>query len=91
MSSAQTENLIYMGILIVFMYFIFYLPQKKKDKQVSEMQKTLKVGVDVVTIGGIIGRVINVTEDKVTIETSAEQTKVDIYKWALKEIIEQQK
>ncbi|MBE6937589.1 MAG: preprotein translocase subunit YajC [Ruminococcaceae bacterium] len=61
-------------ILIVAMVAVFYFlilrPQKKRDKEARDMRDSIKVGDEVITIGGIVGKVCNVKEDRITIITS---------------------
>ncbi len=58
-------------ILIVAMVAVFYFliirPQKKRDKQAREMRSSIKVGDEIVTIGGVCGKVTNVKDDTITI------------------------
>ena len=44
-------------LLIAIMYFLLIRPQKKREKQVNEMRSAVKVGDEVITIGGIHGTV----------------------------------
>jgi len=69
--------------LIVIMYVMIIMPQKKKDKKRREMQNSIKVGEEIVTIGGIMGKVVNIKDDEITIETSVEKTKVKIFRFAI--------
>lgn len=61
-------------VLIVAMVAVFYFlilrPQKKRDKEARDMRDSIKVGDEVITIGGIVGKVCNVKEDRITIITS---------------------
>ncbi|MBR4941079.1 MAG: preprotein translocase subunit YajC [Clostridia bacterium] len=61
-------------VLIVAMVAVFYFlilkPQKKREKEARDMRDSIKVGDEIVTIGGIVGKVCNVKEDRVTIITS---------------------
>ena len=70
-------------IMIILMLIIFYLflilPENKKKKKLNEMRSSLKVGDDIVTIGGMMGKVVHVTDDSVTFETSEDQ----VAKWAI--------
>ena len=43
-------------ILVVFMYLIIYLPQKRQDKKDTAMRNSIEIGDEVTTIGGVIGR-----------------------------------
>ena len=45
-----------MVLILVFMYIILYLPQKKQDKKDAAMRASIEVGDTVITIGGVVGR-----------------------------------
>jgi preprotein translocase subunit YajC len=77
----------YLLFFIVVMYLLIFLPQKRKDKKAKQMLDALQVGNSIITIGGIFGRVINIKDDEVTIETSVERTKINVMKWAVKEAV----
>ncbi len=70
-------------LIIVLMYFVMIRPQKKQQQQEKAMRDSLRVGDDITTIGGIIGRVVNVKEDTLIIETGADRSKLTIKKWAV--------
>lgn len=73
-------------IMIGAMYLIIFLPQRKREKKNREMLNALKVGDNITTIGGISGKVINIKDDEVTVETSVEKTQIILKKWAVKEV-----
>ncbi len=73
-------------LFAVAMYFLIFLPQKKRDKKTKEMLDSMQVGNQVVTIGGITGKVVNIKDDEVTIETGVERAKINFKKWAIKEV-----
>jgi preprotein translocase subunit YajC len=60
-------------------------PQKKRDRELKEMQQSLQVGDEVVTGGGIVGIVVSVGEDTVVIETGGAKHKLRIKNWAITE------
>lgn len=73
-------------MLVVFigaMYFFMIRPQKKQEKQIAEMRNNLMVGDEVTTNGGILGRVVHVKDDVVTLETGADRLKIKVRKWAI--------
>ena len=78
----------YIIFFVVIMYFMIFLPQKKRDKKAKEMVSSLQVGGNVITIGGVVGKIINIKDDELTIETSIERSQVVIKKWAVKEIVQ---
>lgn len=74
-------------IMLVVMFGIMYLliirPQKKRDKQTTEMRNAIQVGDEIVTIGGIVGRVVVIKEDTLIIETGSDRSKMRIKRWAI--------
>jgi preprotein translocase subunit YajC len=82
--------LVTVGYLVFFigiMYLLIFLPQKKRDKKAKAMLESLQVGNNVVTIGGVSGKIINIKDDEVTVETGVERAKINVKKWAIKEVI----
>ena len=76
----------FLGLLFVGMYFLMIRPQKKKQKAEQKMRNSVRVGDEITTIGGITGRVLNIKEDALVIETGADRTKMTIKKWALQSV-----
>ena len=68
------------GLMFLLMYFLLILPEKKRTKKYNEMLSALDKNDEIVTRGGIIGKIIKVEEDHVVIETSAERTKIKLSK-----------
>lgn len=61
-------------VLVLFVvYFLFIRPQKQKQRRARDQGKNFSVGDEVVTVGGVVGRVVAVDADKVTI-VSGEET-----------------
>ena len=70
-------------LLIPIFYFLMYRPQKKQEKETAQMRNNLTIGDEVVTIGGIMGRVVKVKDDYVVIETGSDRTKIKFRKSAI--------
>lgn len=70
-------------LILVLMYFLMIRPQKKQQKEEKKMRDSLRKGDDITTIGGIVGKVINVKEDSLIIETGGDRNKMTIKKWAV--------
>lgn len=70
-------------ILVAFFYFGMYRPQKKQEKEKKAMMDSLQVGSDVMTIGGIMGRIVSVKDDSVIIESGSDKNKLQISKQAI--------
>jgi len=82
-----TASLLSSILPLVLIFGVFYLllirPQKKREKQVQEMRSNLEVGDEIITIGGIIGRVVNIKDDWLVLETGSDRVKVRITRWAV--------
>ena len=79
-----------MILMIVAMIGIFYFfmirPENKKKKKLAEMRSSLAVGDTITTIGGILGKVVSVDDDKITFETSEDRVRVQVAKWAVSNV-----
>ncbi len=70
--SAQSNSytsIILMIVLVAVMYFIMIRPQRKRQKEEQEMRSSLEIGDEIITIGGIVGRVVTIREEDLVIET----------------------
>lgn len=78
--------LLMLAVMIGAMYFLMIRPQKKKEKQAQELRNSIEIGDEVTTIGGIVGRVVNVKEDTFVIETAGERSRMRFKRWAIQEV-----
>ena len=74
---------VWLAVIFGAMYFIMIRPQRKKQKEEKKMRDNLQVGDEIVTIGGIYGRVISLKEDTIVIESASDHSKLTIARWAL--------
>lgn len=74
-------------IIILVMYFLMIRPQRKREKEEQKMRNNLRVGDELVTIGGICGRVVSLKDDTITIESSADRTKIQFKKSAIQTVL----
>ena len=76
-----------MIIMLVAMFAIFYLliirPENKKKKKTEEMRSSLSLGDGITTIGGITGKIVQITEDTITFETGEDRVRLQVKKWAI--------
>lgn len=70
-------------LIIVVFYFMLIRPQRKRDKAVQEMRSKIEVGDEIVTAGGIIGRVVSIRDETLVIETGSDRSKIRIARWAV--------
>ena len=57
-----------MILIFVVFYFMLIRPQQKKQRELNDWLKSLKKGDEVVTTGGVVGRISGLTDNMVTLE-----------------------
>ncbi len=72
-------------LIIVVFYFVLIRPQRKREKEADKMRKELEVGDEIITVGGVIGRVVSIREDSLVLETGGDRSKVRIARWAVQQ------
>ena len=75
--------LIAMVAVFALMYFMMIRPQKKRQKEEQEMRSSVEIGDEIITIGGIVGKVVTIREEDIVIETGADRTKIKFQRWAI--------
>ena len=70
-------------LMFVLFYFLMIRPQRKKEKEVKNMRDSIVVGDEITTIGGIVGRVVTIKDDLITIESGADRNKIKFMRWAI--------
>lgn len=76
-------TIIMLLVMVGIMYFLMIRPENKRKKEAEAMRSAMKVGDEIITIGGITGKVVQVKDDKFVIETGADQVRIEFAKWAL--------
>ena len=73
-AASMLTMLIPLALIGVFFYFFIIRPEKKRTKEMQNLLNNIQVADEVITNGGIIGRVLSVKEDTVLIETGSDRT-----------------
>lgn len=81
--SAMGSTVIMMVVMLAIFYFMLIRPENKRKKEAEQMRSAVKNGDKIITIGGIVGTVVNVKDSRLVIETSADQVRIEIEKWAI--------
>ncbi len=72
--------------MIALFYFFMYRPQKKQEKETKAMRDNLKVGDEITTIGGIIGKIVSIKEETLLLETGRDKVRIRILKSAVRNV-----
>ena len=72
--------------MVAIFYFFMYRPQKKQEKKDAAMRSSLEIGDQVITIGGVIGRVVAIKDDTFVLEAGADRVKIRFTKSAISSV-----
>ena len=85
------SSIFFLIIIFVVFYFFMIRPENKRKKQLNEMRDNTAVGDEIVTIGGIMGKVVQVTGDTITFETGEDRVRMQVTKWAISTNVREEK
>ena len=77
------ESLLLMVAMIAVFYFLIIRPENKRKKQAEQMRSSLKKGDRVTTIGGMVGKIVQVNDSTIVFETSEDRVRIEVTKWAV--------
>ena len=76
-------TIIMLVLMVAVFYFMLIRPENKRKKEAEALRSSVKEGDEVTTIGGIVGTVVSVKDEKFVMETSADRVRIEFAKWAL--------
>ena len=79
----MTSTIVMLVMMLAVFYFMLIRPENKRKKEAEQMRSAVKVGDKITTIGGICGTVVSVKDDKLVLETGADQVRIELAKWAM--------
>jgi preprotein translocase subunit YajC len=82
-------QLLPMVLVLVVFYLMIFIPDSRRKKKYNNMLSSLQVNDEVLTRGGIMGKIINLQEDSVTIQTGPDKIKIKLAKNAISSVINQ--
>jgi len=83
----QWLSMLMLIVPLGLVYLIMIVPQRRKEKKIRNTINSAIVGDQIITIGGLCGKIVNIKDDEITFETSVERSKITIKKWGIKEVI----
>ena len=82
-AAGMSSSIIMLVAMLAIFYFMLIRPENKRKKEAEQMRSSVKTGDKIVTIGGIVGTVVNVKDSKIVLETGADQVRIELEKWAI--------
>ncbi len=71
------SNLMMIVLMIVVFYFFMIRPQQKKQKELKAFRENMKIGDKVVTIGGVHGKILELSDSTVLINSEGSKIRFD--------------
>ena len=84
----QLSMILPLIILLLVMYFLLIRPQKKREKEVTAMRNSVQVGDEIITIGGICGKIVKTKEESLIIQVGADKVKFEVMRWSVSKVVE---
>ena len=78
-------------LLIVIMYFLMIRPQKKREKETTAMRNSVQVGDEIVTIGGICGKIVKTKDETIVIQVGADKVRMEMMRWSISKVTKEGK
>ena len=89
--SAQTNPLMSflpLIFIVAIFYFLVFMPMQKQKKQQAQMLASLQTGTDVLTTGGIVGTVVNVSDTTLILRVKPDNIKLQVMRSAVASVVE---
>ena len=77
------STMVMLVAMFAILYFMMIRPENKRKKEAEQMRSSVRKGDKITTIGGIVGTVVDVKENNIVVETSADQVRIEFAKWAI--------
>lgn len=77
MGGGSIQSLVMLGLMVLVFYFFMIRPQTKKQKEIKKFRENLKTGDKVVTIGGIHGKILEVSDTTVLLSCEGGKLRVE--------------
>lgn len=81
--ASSYSGIIVLVVMLAVFYFFMIRPENKKKKKAEEMRNNLSVGDKITTIGGMVGKIVDVSGDLITFETGEDRVRIQVTKWAV--------
>ena len=91
MNQSFAMQLIILVVFIGIMYFLLIRHQKKKEKTIQNMRNSLQVGDEIITIGGICGKIVKTKDDSIVIQVGADKVKFEMMRWSVSSVVSSSK
>ena len=85
MGSLLPMILIY-AVIIGLVYLFLIRPNSKRKKEEAELRNSIEIGNEIVTIGGIVGKIVKTKDETIVIQVGADKVKMEMMRWAVSSV-----
>ena len=89
MMGSSMFSILILVLLFAVMYFLMIRPQRKKDKAINDMRRELTVGDEIVTIGGIVGKIVKTKDETIVVQVGADKVKMEMMRWSVSKVVKE--
>ncbi len=82
-------SILILVLMLAVMYLLLIRPQKKKEKQTNAMRAGLQVGDEIVTIGGIVCKIVKTKDETIVVQVAPDKVKMEMHRWAVSRVVKE--
>ncbi len=83
----QIVTLLPLILMLVVFYLVIFIPENKRKKKYAALLNNLKVNDEVMTKGGIMGKIINIQDEYIILESGPDRTRIKLSKSGIGTVI----
>lgn len=85
--SSTTMTIIYFVVILGIFYLALWVPESRRKKKFKQMMDSIKVNDEVVTRGGILGKVVNIQDDFIIVQSGPDKARLKMQKSAIANVL----
>lgn len=82
-----TITIIYFVVILGIFYLALWVPESRRKKKFKQMMDSIKVNDEVVTRGGVLGKVVNIQDDFVIVQSGPDKARLKMQKTAIANVL----
>ncbi|HCQ89777.1 MULTISPECIES: preprotein translocase subunit YajC [unclassified Clostridium] len=83
----QLIGLLPIVLMLGLFYIMVFMPEKKRRKKYEEMLTTLKMNDEIMTKGGIMGKIVNIQDDYIILESGPDRARIKMAKQGISHVV----
>lgn len=85
--SATTMTIIYFVVILGIFYLALWVPESRRKKKFKQMMESIKVNDEVVTRGGVLGKIVNIQDDFIIVQSGPDKARLKMQKSAVANVL----